>query len=269
MGSIPPPSEPDVRISRIRLSSQRSYLREDKRLDAEAPADGSVPSRRPAFAGRPPPGGACRPREVSTPWCSRARREGLPLVKPCGTYGGVTFGAGPRGTSAFLHPLAQPALPGVHATMGALTPAGRWPQGARVGPRQVSLLTLRTFRPFRLQPPLAPPIAVFGFLALGLYRVSRPGSAPDRHPSREVVGVTWASPFTRRLAKATGRIEFTDVTDESFASGCSPPRLAATQLPPATRSQTSSRRGLAPRLFSTFTGARVRRASPLWILISI
>src|SRR6185436_17709783 len=69
---------------------------------------------------------------------------------------------------------------------------------------------------------------------------------------------------TRRLAKATGRIEFTCVTDESFASGCSPPRLATTQLPPATRSQTSSRRGLAPRLFSTFTGARVRRSPPLW-----
>src|SRR6185436_2001374 len=73
---------------------------------------------------------------------------------------------------------------------------------------------------------------------------------------------------TRRLAKATGRIEFTCVTDESFASGCSPPRLAATQLPSATRGQTSSRRGLAPRLFSTFTGARVRRSSPLWYFSS-
>src|SRR5205823_10085150 len=88
-------------------------------------------------------------------------------------------------------------------------------------------------------------------------RVIRQASCPVRHPSREVIGVTWASPFTRRLAKATGRIEFTCVTDESFAWGCSPPRLVATQLPSATRSQTSSRRGLAPRLFSTFTGALV------------
>jgi len=30
-------------------------------------------------------------------------------------------------------------------------------------PEQVSLFTLRTFRPFRLQPPLAFPIAAFGF----------------------------------------------------------------------------------------------------------
>src|SRR4051812_38118869 len=109
---------------------------------------------------------------------------------------------------------------------------------------------------------------MFGFLALGLHRMIRQASCPDRHPSYEVVGVTWASPFTRRLAKATGRIEFTCVTDESFAWGCSPPRLVATQLPSATRSQTSSRRGLAPRLFSTFTGARVRRESPLWYFSS-
>src|SRR5271156_3184355 len=59
--------------------------------------------------------------------------------------------------------------------------------------------------------------------------------------------VTWASPLDCRLAKVTGRIEFTCVADESFASGCFPPRLAATQLPSATRSQTSSRQGLAPR----------------------
>jgi len=48
----------------------------------------------------------------------------------------------------------------------------------------------------------------------------------------------WASPFASRLAKVTGRIEFTCVADDSFASGCSPPRLAATQLPSATGGQT-------------------------------
>ena len=56
----------------------------------------------------------------------------------------------------------------------------------------------------------------------------------------------------------TGRIEFTGVADGSFASGCSPPRLTATQLPSATRGQTSSRRGLAPRRFENITGAPVR-----------
>src|SRR5476651_703016 len=67
----------------------------------------------------------------------------------------------------------------------------------------------------------------------------------------------WASPLASRLAKVTGRIEFTCVADESFASGCSPPRFAATQLPSATRSQTSPRRGLPPRIYTTITGARV------------
>ena len=75
-------------------------------------------------------------------------------------------------------------------------------------------------------------------LALGHHRVIRQASSPGRHSSREVIGVTWASPFPSRLAKATGRIEFTCVTDGSFASGCFPPRLVATQLPSATRNQT-------------------------------
>ncbi len=91
--------------------------------------------------------------------------------------------------------------------------------------------------------------------------MNRPVSYPDRHPPREVDVVTWASPLVRRLAKATGRIEFTCVTDESFAFGCSPPRLTATQLPSATRSQTSSRRGLAPRKLTTIAGARTAAVS--------
>jgi hypothetical protein len=96
----------------------------------------------------------------------------------------------------------------------------------------------------------------FGLLFPNFHRVIGPVSCPVRHPSGEVTGVTWASPLLRRLAKATGRIEFTFVTDESFASGCSPPHLVVTQLPSATRSQTSSRRGLAPRILTTITGAR-------------
>src|SRR4030088_157122 len=45
-----------------------------------------------------------------------------------------------------------------------------------------------------------------------------------------------ASPFSSKLANASGRIEFIIVLimDWSFASGCSPPRLSTTQLPPAT-----------------------------------
>ena len=40
-----------------------------------------------------------------------------------------------------------------------------------------------------------------------------------------------ASPFARRLANLRHRIEFTCVWDCSFAPGCFPPSLAATQLP--------------------------------------
>ena len=40
-----------------------------------------------------------------------------------------------------------------------------------------------------------------------------------------------ASPLTGRLATDRYRIEFTSVWDYSFAAGCFPPRLAATQFP--------------------------------------
>jgi hypothetical protein len=44
-----------------------------------------------------------------------------------------------------------------------------------------------------------------------------------------------ASPLRSRLANASGRIEFIILfMDWSFTSGCSPPRLSATQLPSAT-----------------------------------
>ena len=42
-----------------------------------------------------------------------------------------------------------------------------------------------------------------------------------------------ASPVSRRLAASLGRIVFTLVWDRGSASGCSPPRLTATQLPSA------------------------------------
>ena len=67
----------------------------------------------------------------------------------------------------------------------------------------------------------------------------------------------WASPFPRRLANASGRIEFIIflIMDWLFASGCSPPRLSATQLPSATDSQCSVRRGLSPRCWCALSGA--------------
>jgi len=78
-----------------------------------------------------------------------------------------------------------------------------------------------------------------------------------RHP---VPGFT----FTSRLANASGRIEFNMVLfmDWQFASGCSPPRLSTTQLPSASDSQCSVRRGLSPLCWCALSGALVFGVSP-------
>src|SRR5271166_5151507 len=67
----------------------------------------------------------------------------------------------------------------------------------------------------------------------------------------------WASPSLSRLASASGRIEFIIflIMDWSFASGCSPPRLSATQFPSATDSQCSVRWGLPPHCWCALSGA--------------
>ena len=109
------------------------------------------------------------------------------------------------------------------------------------------------FQPFYLHPPHAP---------LSYAHCAR------RRPGREVAAPLtgrlpfWASPFPSRLANASGRIEFIIflIMDWLFASGCSPPRLSATQLPSATDSQCSVRRGLPPRCWCALSGARGRRS---------
>jgi hypothetical protein len=74
----------------------------------------------------------------------------------------------------------------------------------------------------------------------------------------------WASPFPSRLANASGRIEFIIflIMDWSFASGCSPPRLSATQFPSATDSQCSVRWGLPPHGWCALSGALGRASRP-------
>lgn len=77
----------------------------------------------------------------------------------------------------------------------------------------------------------------------------RPGIALSRYPSARRASLqraftrrrVWASPLASRLAAASGRIEFTSVTDWSLTSGCSPPRLTATQLPSVTGRRTLAR----------------------------
>jgi hypothetical protein len=73
--------------------------------------------------------------------------------------------------------------------------------------------------------------------------------------SASVLGFT---SLPRVFANASGRIEFIIflIMDWSFASGCSPPRLSTTQLPSATDSQCSVRRGLSPRCWCALSGAR-------------
>src|SRR5260370_890095 len=75
--------------------------------------------------------------------------------------------------------------------------------------------------------------------------------------SASVLGFT---SLPRVFANASGRIEFIIflIMDWSFASGCSPPRLSATQLPSATDSQCSVRWGLPPHCWCALSGARGR-----------
>jgi len=77
--------------------------------------------------------------------------------------------------------------------------------------------------------------------------------------SASVLGFT---SLPRVFANASGRIEFIIflIMDWSFASGCSPPRLSTTQLPSATDSQCSVRRGLSPRCWCALSGARGLRS---------
>ena len=199
--------------------------------------------------------------------------------------------------SPFLHPLAPPALPGFHATRGALTLAGTggtgvasalsclltaptrtagpvgwvWPDPVPLAPRRpvpcpagLPCSRQRIVRPFRLQPPAALP----GTVGLGCFPPGLP------RPAVFTVGgipawdknVTRASPFPRRLARTAGRIEFACATDGTFTWGCSPPPLPRTQLPSVTGSQTDPDKDfhLAGSLRSKAHECGGRRRFGLW-----
>ena len=112
------------------------------------------------------------------------------------------------------------------------------------------------FRPFYLHPPHA-------FLSLRSLFSPQVRSRSCRFPFPGRLPF-WASPSPSRLANASGRIEFIIflIMDWSFASGCSPPRLSATQFPSATDSQCSVRWGLPPHCWCALSGA-LGEASPL------
>src|ERR1700751_620051 len=65
----------------------------------------------------------------------------------------------------------------------------------------------------------------------------------------------FAFPYQARQCIRPYRVHHFLIMDWLFASGCSPPRLSATQLPSATDSQCSVRRGLLPRCWCALSGA--------------
>ena len=115
----------------------------------------------------------------------------------------------------FLRPFAPPALPGFIATMNALTAAR---PSLRLPDRALHL-SHAPFQSFPLHPHPHRPVSSIG----------SPWTVTDSPLARQ------ASPFPSRLARCTCRIEFTFVWDQLSVSGCSPPRLAATQLPSTAR----------------------------------
>ena len=127
-------------------------------------------------------------------------------------------------SSTFLHPLAPRALPRFLATTGALTPvqaALRTPirgNEHRPCPEQVSLVHIARPSMHSVTKHLAHPAIAF---TLPDQRDRLPGIHP---------GLDFAlNPQARRYARPN-RVRH-NPTDCMFASGCSPPRLTATQLP--------------------------------------
>ena len=115
----------------------------------------------------------------------------------------------------FLPPFAPRELPRFFATMAALTPARSRRNGFL--PAQVSTLPYVTSLAFSPQPS---PTARFS----PLY---------EECERKRIWLLPQASPLASRLAAVANRIGFTFVWDRKSASGCSPPRLTTTQLPPA------------------------------------
>ena len=122
----------------------------------------------------------------------------------------------------FLCPFAPPALPGFIATMSTLTAAK---PSLRLSGRSLHL-SHAPFFSFPLHPHPSRTVSSF----------DSPSAVTASPLPRQ------ASPFISRLARLTCRIEFTLVRDQASVSGCSPPRLATTQLP-STASRSLSARG--------------------------
>src|SRR6185295_6473605 len=121
--------------------------------------------------------------------------------------------------STFLRPFAPPALPGFHATTDALTPARQslWTE-------QVSLFTAHESPVHSISDHPRSFLESNLVFYQDLPHVRPTSCTVDRVPSW-VICVTWASPVANKLAKTTGRIEFTLIVRRQSAlrTGRSPP----------------------------------------------
>jgi hypothetical protein len=152
--------------------------------------------------------------------------------------------------STFLHPFAPRALPRFLATMGALTPA------------QVALRTLTRGNE---HPPYARQVSLVHTARPSMHSVTNHPVCPavafllplqrDRHPSPTLYGSGFTLNEEARRTTRPNRVRYP--TDCMFASGCSPPHLAVTQLPSATGIGHNPGGGLAPPKSCLLPGALI------------
>ena len=161
-------------------------------------------------------------------------------------------------SSTFLHPLAPRALPRFFATTGALTPA-QWALRTLIRgnehppcPEQVSLIhrtrpSMHSVTIHLTRPAIASPLPA--------QRDRLPGLCP---------GLDFAFGLQAHRHARPNRVRHP--TDCMFASGCSPPRLAAAQLPLATRERASPEEGTSTPLIAPALRRTVPRQSRGFIL---
>jgi hypothetical protein len=152
--------------------------------------------------------------------------------------------------STFLHPFAPRALPRFLALTGALTPARGALRTLIRGnehppyPRQVSLIHMARPSMHSVTTHLTRPAIAYTLPAL---RGRPPGLCP---------GLDFA--FGQQAHRYARPNRVCHPTDCMFASGCSPPRLAAAQLPLATRERASPKEGTSTPLIAP----ALRRTDP-------
>jgi hypothetical protein len=168
---------------------------------------------------------------------------------------GACFTQCVHGTSTFLHPFAPRALPRFFATMGALPPVRAALRTLIRGnehrpcPEQVSLV--HTARPSMhsatkhlARPAIASPLPTQRDRLLGF------------HPGLDFTLGLQAHRYAR-----PNRVRHYPA-DCMVASGCSPPRLAATQLPLTTRERASPEEGTCTPQIAPAPRRTVPRQSP-------